>query len=80
MLQLCLMMSPDHSADHSPDHYLLAMLQVRPPVVSPAYTARGGRSTFFVNTSLLGFADAEASCRANGGHLATFQVRICLSA
>jgi hypothetical protein len=58
------------------DNHLPVGLQVRPPVVSPAYTAKGGRSTFFVNTSLLGFADAEAACRTNGGHLATFQVGV----
>jgi hypothetical protein len=46
--------------------------KVRPPLAAPAYTA-ASKNTFFLNTSEVGFMDAETACRANGGHLASFK-------
>jgi hypothetical protein len=39
---------------------------------APAYTVPATNATFFLNTSHVSQAEAEAACVANGGHLAAF--------
>ncbi len=38
---------------------------------APPYTASTG-NTFFLNTTLTAFFDAERACTNNGGHLASY--------
>jgi hypothetical protein len=41
-------------------------------VLPPPYTAQITGSTFFLNLTHSSHQDAEASCSANGGHLAAY--------
>ena len=48
------------------------MLAAETDVLPPLYTAQISGNTFFLNLSYSSHADAEASCSANGGHLAAY--------
>jgi hypothetical protein len=57
------------SAGGAPDSALLAPAGFG---AAPPYKVALTNATFFLNTTYVTAAQAEASCVANGGHLATF--------
>jgi hypothetical protein len=50
----------------------LLLLTTASENVPPPYTAQVSGNTFWLNISNVTQADAEASCSANGGHLAAY--------
>jgi hypothetical protein len=42
------------------------------PAAAPSFTTSTTNVTFFLNTSLATFAEAEEACQVAGGHLASY--------